>query len=378
MSTHYKLVLLLSLATLVAGMTMAQNAANWNMNSSLTASSTSTGVSVSPITLGNPSITGSFNGGSEYYGEGGWPTGALDTHAYFQFSVNANSGYYLVFNSVTLVMRRSNTGTPAGSGPTQWSLRSSLDNYVSDISTGSMTDAYATYAVSLPAAFHAIPSAVIFRMYGYSTTVSPGGSSRFVFDNISVQGHATAGILAEQSIRLDATTTPTNSVALKYDPTGFAAGTIFGVQRSVNGVDFSTVYQTKATADAQVWNYEDITLPDAPGLFYRISAAQPGGIVYMSPVVSVKLSMQSGMKISAVIPQGTGASVKALLQLPSNGEYRLMVSSSDGRPLAQKMISGETGSLAADIPFGSYPHGVYILTLASANAGQRISKQFIL
>ncbi|HZE83908.1 MAG TPA: hypothetical protein VE035_06335 [Puia sp.] len=375
MFTPYKIVLLLSIATLVAGIAFGQNASNWNMNSSLTVSNTSSNVSASSVTLGNPATTGAFNGGSEYYGEGGWPAGALDPNAYFQFNVKANSGYYLVTNSVTMLMRRSNTGTPAGSGPTKWSLRSSLDNYSSDISTGSMTDAYATYTISLPAAFQSIPSVVTFRLYGYNTTISSGGTSRLVFDNISVQGHAASGVLAERSIGLEAGVSESNSIALQWDPAGFAAGTIYEVQRSVNGYDFDNIYQVQAvTANARTYHYEDLS-PFSSGIFYRISASIPGGPAYLSPIVSVKIAAPSTMQIAGVVPQGAGASLKAFLLLPSAGEYRVLISSSDGKALAATTLNAQTGSLAADISFGAYPHGVYILTLAGA--GRRISRQFI-
>ena len=368
-------VLVLLTCALPALQARSQNAANWNMNGSLTAT-TAADISASSITLGSASTTGAFNGGTEYYGEGGWPAGAMDPTVYFQFGLNAGSGYYLSVNTVTLVMRRSSTGIPAGSGPTQWSLRSSLDNFASDIGSGSMTDSYLTYAITLPANFQGIPSSVIFRLYGYTTTISSGGFSRLVFDNISVQGHAVSGVLAERSIDLDAVSTHPGSIALQWKVSGFAAGTDFKLERSVDGRDFEDIYGTQTTeSNDYVCHYQDRALPSSSQIFYRVSAVEPGGQSSFSPVIAVKLSLQQGLQITGVIAQGTGSSVRAILQIPGAGECQVFIASSDGRILSRTTIGSAAGSLVTDIAFGGYPHGIYILTLA--NAGQRTSKQFI-
>ena len=82
--------------------------------------------------------TKAFNSGIEYFGENGWPAGALDPNAYLQFSVTPNSGYQVDISSIVLRIRRSNTGSPAGSGPTAWALRSSIDGYAANIASNSL------------------------------------------------------------------------------------------------------------------------------------------------------------------------------------------------------------------------------------------------
>jgi hypothetical protein len=139
-----------------------------------------------------------------------------------------------------MIIRRSNTGSPAGAGPNSWSLHSSLDGYTTNLSTNGMTFNYATFTVTLPAAFQTLSSAVTFRLYGFNTTINTGGNSRFVYDNISIQGQAISGVLAAQSLELTAKASATANVdSLQYQGQGFEAGTEYSIERSVDGTNLS-------------------------------------------------------------------------------------------------------------------------------------------
>jgi hypothetical protein len=367
------------LALLLANFTIlsvgrSQTAGNWNFSNTLSGTPGSS-ITVSNFSLGPSIVSGAYNGGTEYFGENGWPAGALDPNAYTQFSLTAATGYYLVLNTIYLVQRHSSTGTAAGSGPNNWSIRSSLDNYATDITSGTMTPVYVTYTVNLPAAFQAIPSTVTFRVYGYNATVTSGGINRFVFDNISVQGQAVSGILAEQSIHLTANTSAQNSIALQWQADGFAAGTDFTLERSVNGADFTPVRQQNFTGNNTVFQYEDAAAPNSATLFYRVAASELDGTSYYSPIVSVKQEVvkTKNAQIRGVITQGS--SIKTLLHIEETGTYQLSVWSQDGRALSRQMVQESAGDPMADISLGAYPHGVYILTISKD--GQNSARQFV-
>ena len=166
----------------------AESVGNWNFNGVLTGTPGSHSTA-SAASLGSTIPTGAFNGSTVYFGEDGWPTGALDANAYVQFSLTPNSGYTLSITSLLMNIRRSTTGA-SGSGPNNWALRSSLDGYTSNISSGVLTTSPTPGAtVVLPAAFTGLTSTVSFRLYGYNATVSSGGGlNRFVFDNITASG----------------------------------------------------------------------------------------------------------------------------------------------------------------------------------------------
>jgi hypothetical protein len=362
-----KAFVVLSMTLMIFSVARSQNAGNWPLNSNLNGTA-GTSLSVSAISLGTSIPASSFNAGSEWYGEGGWPsTSTIDPNAYVEFTLTASSGHYLVLNTVTLIQRRSNTGSPQGAGPTSYSLRSSLDNYTTDIATGSITYNYATYTITLPSAYQAIPSKVTFRIYGYNTTINPGGTSRMVFDNISVQGQSVSGVLASQAINLSARADDSKQVVLQWDALGFDAGTQFIVERSTSAGGFMSIFHTN-TAD----QYTDATAPSAAVLYYRIQAALPDGTHYVSSVVSVRHEDGRGAGIKAVM--AAGGTVRALVHLTSPGACQLSIWSRDGKPLARQLINGQEGDVQSDIAFG-YPHGVYILTMAGENGNS--SRQFV-
>ena len=370
----------------------SQTAGTWGFANTVTGTAGSH-ITVSNATLGSSIVSNAFNGGTEFYGQDGWPTGALDPNAYLQFTLTANAAYYLVLNSLSLEIRRSTTGTAAGSGPTQWILQSSLDGYTSNIASGTLSTSYTTFPITLPAAFQSIPSTVTFRLYGYSSVTTSGGFNRFVYQNITVSGQAIAGTLAEQNITLtagaalsqsgasesnssSASSQPGSlgSIPLQWKTVGFPAGTVFIAERSSNGRDFTSVDQQQNAGDGnEVYQYTDACPSGAPSLFYRIRAEEPDGSTYLSNIVAVNTGGASALRIKGVVAQGS--SVKALIGLQESGEYQLAVYGMDGKTLWRQALQETAGDPMVDIPFGQYPHGVYILTLAKAD--QRISRQFV-
>ena len=112
-----------------------------------------------------------------------WNTGSIDLSEYNQFSITANPGY--VLNLVSLSFTQVANEYQAGTG---WVLRSSLDNYSSNISTGTITTLAQTPSVSLPAAFNSLP-AVTFRLYVVNAVT---GNTYWSNDNVALYGAVVA------------------------------------------------------------------------------------------------------------------------------------------------------------------------------------------
>ena len=369
-----KAITLALTALLLSAGAEAQTAANWNFNTTLAATAGSN-ITAPNVSLGSSIVSNAFNGGGEFYGQDGWPTGAIDPNAYLQFSVSPNTGYYLVLNTVTMIIRRSNTGTPQGAGPNNWTLRSSLDGYTTDIATSSMTYNYATFTVTLPAAFQTLSSAVSFRLYGYNTTINSGGNSRFVTDNISIQGQSISGVLAAQSLELTAKANA-SAISLQYQAQGFEAGTTYNIERSVDGTNFTTINSLISnTADGTFFQYTDGSLPAAARLFYRVAAQQPDGTTLQSAITVVAQAQTATAVTTIRSVVAGGGSVKTQLSIGEAGSYQLSIFSPDGKALYHQVINAPAGDQTAQISAGSYPHGVYILTLSKN--GVNTSKQFL-
>jgi hypothetical protein len=375
------LTLALTALLLTAG-AEAQTAANWNFNTTL-AATTGSNITAPNVSLGSSIVSNAFNGGGEFYGQDGWPTSAIDPNAYLQFSVSPNTGYYLVLNTVTMIIRRSNTGTPQGAGPNNWTLRSSLDGYSTDIASNSMTYNYATFTVTLPTAFQTLGSAVTFRLYGFNTTINSGGNSRFVTDNISIQGQAISGVLAAQSLELTAkantsgnagTNAGANTISLQYRAQGFEAGTTYSIERSVDGTNFTAIERLISnTAETSFFQYTDGSIPAAARVFYRVSAQQPDGTSLRSAITVVSLQQTAGTSIRSVAV--SGSTVRTALYIGVAGSYQLNVWSQDGRALYRQVMNEQAGDQVADISLGNYPHGLYVLTVSKD--GVNTSRQFV-
>ena len=352
----------------------AQTAATWNFSgSSVEPSATGANITASNVTMG-PDVTGGGQfSGSDFFGQDGWPaTTTIDPNAYMQFTVSPKSGYYLVLNTVALSLRHSTLGTSAGSGPTSWILSGSLDGYASVLATGSLTTAYQSFTVALPAAYQGINGSASFRLYGYNEIMSTGGSNRFVTNSISVKGSSTPGTLAVQSIDLGAVA-HAQTVELQWQTQGFADGTSFLLQRASDGIHFTTLETvtgntaTDNTVTAGQW-------------YYRIEALSADGSSYFSPIVTV---LVSGASTSASTNKGIaaikgvaaqGSSVRTFVHLADAGTYLLNIRTMDGQPVYRAELSGEGGDITTDISFGSRARGVYVLTLTGNGANS--SREF--
>ncbi len=99
----------------------------------------------------------------------------INTNMYEEFSVTPNSGYYLNLSSITFRISRTT------SGATSFSIRSSVDSFVSDLSTGTISTTYVTKTIPLTGNSF---SAVTYRIYFYGAS-----STGFVrIDDVAFNG----------------------------------------------------------------------------------------------------------------------------------------------------------------------------------------------
>ena len=123
-----------------------------------------------------------------------WNTTAIiDTLQYNQFSIVANNCFSLDLNRIIFTHKNSNSG-----GTPTWTLRSSLDNFTSDLATGLSSNVDKTDTINLSAAFDAIDQ-VIFRFY--ITNIGSAGAT-WRNDNVRLIGNF--GTLTPQNYFADA------------------------------------------------------------------------------------------------------------------------------------------------------------------------------
>lgn len=361
------------LQAMIAVPCFSQTIGSWTFTSTIAGTGgTYNTVSVADFSAGIP--TKVFNTSSEYYGENGWPAGALNTGAYVEFSISPNTGYQLDLSSVILRFRRSNTGSPAGSGPTSWSLRSSIDGFTTDIASNSLVHTHINYTVSLGSAFLNVYTTVTFRLYGYNVTLGTGGLSRLVLDNISIQG--IGEVLPVTLTGIQALRNNDKNISVKWQASNVPEGTIFNVQRSTNGVDYSSLnsFAENEYKLASSYSYIDGNVPAvSQKLYYRIKGTEPTGRIFLSPVVTISNEGST----QALIDYATieGQSLITSLQVPEKGMYQVSVLSMNGAVLQQRSIELDAGVHVLTLPLNAMAHGTYVVRLS--NSRLLSSKKFV-
>ena len=167
--------------------------AQWNFDASTPApSAIITNVSATNATIGSGVTGPTYPQGNPAAGKAfsgsGWNVPGLDVNKYVQVSLSPAASYTMALTQLAFDEQRS------GTGPTTWSLRSSLDNFAADVnttptSTTSPTSngSFATRIVSLSAttAFQNLNAPITFRIYGYGAS---GAAGTWRFDNITLSG----------------------------------------------------------------------------------------------------------------------------------------------------------------------------------------------
>lgn len=364
--------LLIFIGMLLLGtVSSAQTIGNWTLNNTLAGTGSALN-SVSAISAGPGIPTTAFNGSVEWYGQNGFPAAASPAaNAYLQFSITPNTGFELNIASVVLRMRRSNTGSPAGSGPTQWCLRSSLDGYTANLASGSITHNYTNYTAVL-SGFNQLPTGVTFRLYGYSVTVGSGGNSRLVLDNITITGS-----LFVLPLHLDAPSViadESGNIAVAWKAFDVSAGTSFRLQRSADGASFETVYTSIENSDkvVQHYSYTDRTAPRAL-VYYRVQAIEPNGTEQFSRIVSVSRKISARLNIGKIAV--SGGLLQATIQAPTKGNYTIAIHSSTGMLLHKQVVALDASTQPITISLQNISRDFCVLSVYGS--GGVVCKTFV-
>jgi hypothetical protein len=360
-----KKVCLITIMIMINMSLFAQIIANWSFTNTTTGTAASFNtISVADFSAAVPTRT--FNGGGEYYGENGWPAGALDANFYLSFTLTPNSGYALNILSLTLRMRHSNTGSSGGSGPTQFTLRSSLDGYTSNLSTGTITSAYSNYLVTPGAAFNNLPTPVTFRVYGHNSVLYTGGNSRFVFDNIQVDA---IGIVLPLKLLSFKAIAGSGKVELKYKLSDVAANTHLVIERSTDNRIFKAIsYRDEINFQAnKTYSNTDSEIP--PGislLYYRLKVINPDGKFTYTTVLPVKIT--TVQQPLAVMYTRNILNLQGLMPAASG---LLLYNSSGSLVFSTSLSAGVTGQTINIVP--SLPKGIYYIKIVGLNVYQQTS-----
>jgi hypothetical protein len=197
------------------------NLATYSFSSGTASAITPTAkISISPITIGNnngtttlitnASASSTYTDASGTYNAGaaarvGTLSTATSGSAYFQITITPNTGNAVSVSGINFGSRSTSTG------PLSYAIRSSIDNYATNIATGTLTNT-STWALKLNSVniSSSIGTAVTFRIYGYNGTGSNiANTANWRIDDISVLGSSN-GFNATSCYNLNISTGATN------------------------------------------------------------------------------------------------------------------------------------------------------------------------
>jgi hypothetical protein len=125
----------------------------------------------------------------------------INLNEYHQFGVAPLSGLLLNLTSISFTHRAKDNGPGNNQGNTRWILRSSLDNYSSNVATGSVTDLVQTATVPFPGIFASI-TGVTFRLY---ITEIKEDDTWWNIDNVTFNGTTSCAAVQTPVFALGAT-----------------------------------------------------------------------------------------------------------------------------------------------------------------------------
>ncbi len=347
--------------------------ADWNFNNVLT------GTGSANSTAGNASLGstiaagGAFNGGTVYYGEGPWPAGSIDLNAYLEFSITPTAGHTLTVSSLVMQIRRSTTGT-SGAGPNSWSLRSNLDGFATDISSGVLTtNSIPATVVTLGIPFMNMSSKIIFRLYGFNATVSSGGLDRFVYDDIQANGSTVLPLVFDY-FKVGADNQSAN-ISWKLGGEGNLSS--LNIERASDGINFEKImeYSGDQINTSNAFEYTDQLNKPSGTYAYRIQMISSDGLVSYSSVQTVSFDSENGFQVQA-INAGNNSSVSFRVSTEKSGNYIFSLYNLNGNKVAERTAALTSGSQVMQLENRPLKSGIYILL--GENGNQKTSTKVMI
>ena len=198
--------------------------AQWNFDASTSVpTTTATNVTAFNVQYGSGiTATATYPGGNPSTGKAisntGWNVTSIDLTKYLEIRLSPNTNYAINFNDFKFDALRSATGAAS------WAIRSSSDNFTTNITTGTVGTAFTTNTISLTSAsFQNTNSEFKIRIYGYAAT---GIGGTFRIDNITFSGTVGSTIPT-------LTATPTSITNLNYTGSGPSTASSYTLSGSV-------------------------------------------------------------------------------------------------------------------------------------------------
>lgn len=278
MQLRFKLAVFLMFLSIL---TKAQTSfvASWDFENNINGSSNNVNVSVSSLGLSGVTVN-ALGYPTGVTGEAvsltGWPTSSTPGD-YVQVSVSPQA-YRISITSVSFNFNRTTQG------PTQLVVRSSMDNYSSDIGGSGVGTGYS--GITINQSLTDIETTVSYRIYGYS---AGAGTGALRLDNLKINGTVALVPLPVELLSFNGQHFD-NQIVLNWETAWERNASHFDIQRSSSLQEFSSLQKIMAngtTKDRSRYTFTD----ESPLIginYYRLSQTDADGQFVYSKIIAIK------------------------------------------------------------------------------------------
>ncbi len=329
----------------------SETSANSNANNANLTSST--------ITRGS-GLTSGANGGR--FNSTNITTGSsIDVNDYVEFTITPQATKMFSISSIVVQHQRS------GTGPLNFALRSSTDNYATDLGgvfagTDVATTQTATYTFTVTNS----TSAITFRMYPYSSEAAAGtwGPGDGTGDDIIVNGTTGDAPQPISLVKFEAEKLA-EKVKISWTTATEINNDKFIVERSSNGNDFELVSEIKGAGNSKELNtYELIDENPLKGTsYYRLTQIDFDGRLESFAPVAVKMNAKSLEVQAWSASEGT---INLNVYSPSNTTTEILIRDLSGRTIVSEKVNLTEGYQKLNIDANILSSGVHFIQLMNA------------
>ena len=133
----------------------------------------------------------------------------------------------------------------------------------------------------------------------------------------------------------------------------------FYIERSTNGIDFTTIGNIAATNCNQLFNYIDNSFT-AQQNYYRLKIIESGQVTGYSPIVIIQLG-KSNTRLSMLTSFVKGSAIIVYADAENAETIQLVLTDITGRLILQKAFALNSGSNTLSIDVGHLAAGMYWL-----------------
>lgn len=158
----------------------------------------------------------------------------------------------------------------------------------------------------------------------------------------------------------------------------FDEGTLFEVQRSFDGNQFSAIAKVNTIQGISAYRYNDQSVPASHGniIYYRIKAFEPSGLEKYTAIKSIRFATESAVSLQAAPNPFTGQ-LNINYKAARKGTATIKIFNIEGQLQLVKNVQVSIGNNTITIPEGNnFKSGIYILNLNNEN-GTIISAKVI-